>query len=132
MRSGPLHGYAIAQRIHQLSADALRVEEGSLYPALQKILRQGWARAAWGTSETNRRVRFYTLTKDGVKQLEAELRRLRAPDAGHPGRAPAGVMRELLRRLHHLLNRRRFDAELREEMELHRELAARDGGLAAR
>ena len=50
LRSGPLHGYAIAQRIHQLSADALRVEEGSLYPALQKILRKGWARAAWGTS----------------------------------------------------------------------------------
>jgi PadR family transcriptional regulator PadR len=73
LRSGPLHGYAIAQRIHQLSADALRVEEGSLYPALQKILRNGWARAAWGTSDTNRRVRFYTLTKDGVKQLEEAL-----------------------------------------------------------
>jgi transcriptional regulator len=73
LRSGPLHGYAIAQRIHQLSADALRVEEGSLYPALQKVLRNGWARAAWGTSDTNRRVRFYTLTKDGATQLEAEL-----------------------------------------------------------
>lgn len=73
LRSGPLHGYAIAQRIHQLSSDALRVEEGSLYPALQKILRKGWARAAWGTSETSRRVRFYTLTKDGLRQLETEL-----------------------------------------------------------
>jgi PadR family transcriptional regulator, regulatory protein PadR len=73
LRSGPLHGYAIAQRIHQLSADALRVEEGSLYPALQKILRNGWARAAWGTSDTNRRVRFYTLTREGVKQLETEV-----------------------------------------------------------
>lgn len=73
LRAGPLHGYAIAQRIHQLSADALRVEEGSLYPALQKILRRGWAKAAWGTSETNRRVRFYTLTKEGVKQLETEV-----------------------------------------------------------
>jgi transcriptional regulator len=73
LRSGPLHGYAIAQRIHQLSADALRVEEGSLYPALQKVLRNGWARAAWGRSDTSRRVRFYTLTKEGAKQLEAAL-----------------------------------------------------------
>jgi PadR family transcriptional regulator, regulatory protein PadR len=73
LRSGPLHGYAIAQRIHVLSADALRVEEGSLYPALQKILLKGWVSAAWGISETNRKVRFYKLTRDGMKQLEAEL-----------------------------------------------------------
>jgi PadR family transcriptional regulator PadR len=72
LRSGSLHGYAIAQRIHTLSSDALRVEEGSLYPALQKILLKGWVTAAWGTSETNRKVRFYTLTRAGVKQLEAE------------------------------------------------------------
>ena len=72
LRSGPLHGYAIAQRIHHLSADALRVEEGSLYPALQKILLKGWVTATWGTSETNRKVRFYKLTRDGLKQLEAE------------------------------------------------------------
>jgi len=73
LRSGPLHGYAIAQRIHALSADALRVEEGSLYPALQKILLKGWVTASWGVSETNRKVRFYKLTRDGMKQLEAEL-----------------------------------------------------------
>lgn len=73
LRSGPLHGYAIAQRIHVLSSDALRVEEGSLYPALQKILLKGWVSAAWGISETNRKVRFYKLTRDGMKQLEAEL-----------------------------------------------------------
>jgi len=73
LRTGPLHGYAIAQRIHTLSADALRVEEGSLYPALQKILLKGWVSAAWGVSETNRKVRFYKLTRDGMKQLEAEL-----------------------------------------------------------
>lgn len=72
LHSGPLHGYAIAQRIHTLSSEALRVEEGSLYPALQKILRKGWATATWGTSETNRKVRFYKLTRDGMKQLEAE------------------------------------------------------------
>ena len=73
LRSGPIHGYAIAQRIHVLSADALRVEEGSLYPALQKILLKGWVSAAWGISETNRKVRFYKLTRDGMKQLETEL-----------------------------------------------------------
>lgn len=72
LRSGPLHGYAIAQRIHTLSSDALRVEEGSLYPALQRILLKGWVTSAWGTSETGRKVRFYKLTKDGLKQLEAE------------------------------------------------------------
>lgn len=72
LRSGPLHGYAIAQRIHTLSSDALRVEEGSLYPALQKILIKGWVTATWGTSETGRKVRFYKITRDGIKQLEAE------------------------------------------------------------
>jgi PadR family transcriptional regulator PadR len=73
LRAGSLHGYAIAQRIHTLSSDVLRVEEGSLYPALQKILLKGWVTAEWGVSETNRKVRFYRLTKDGRKQLEAEL-----------------------------------------------------------
>ena len=73
LRSGPLHGYAIAQRIHVLSSEVLRVEEGSLYPALQRILLKGFVKAEWGVSETNRRVRFYRLTPAGRKQLEAEL-----------------------------------------------------------
>jgi len=73
LQTGPLHGYAIAQRIHLLSSDELQVEEGSLYPALQRILVKGWAKAEWGTSETNRRVRFYRLTLAGRKQLEAEM-----------------------------------------------------------
>jgi transcriptional regulator len=73
LRSGPLHGYAIAQRIHSLSSEVLRVEEGSLYPALQKILLKGWVTAEWGISETNRKVRFYRLTPGGRKQLEAEM-----------------------------------------------------------
>jgi len=73
LRSGPLHGYAIAQKIHLLSREVLEVEEGSLYPALQKILLKGWASAEWGISETNRKVRFYRLTPAGRKQLEAEL-----------------------------------------------------------
>ncbi len=73
LRSGPLHGYAIAQRIHSLSSEVLRIEEGALYPALQKILLKGWVTAEWGISETNRKVRFYRLTPAGRKQLEAEL-----------------------------------------------------------
>ena len=69
----PLHGYAIAQRIHQLSADELRVEEGSLYPALQKLLVKGWVRAAWRESESGRQVREYRITRSGRRQLEAEM-----------------------------------------------------------
>ena len=73
LRSSSLHGYAIAQRIHVLSSEVLRVEEGALYPALQKILLKGWVTSEWGISETNRKVRFYRLTPAGRKQLEAEL-----------------------------------------------------------
>ena len=73
LQSGPLHGYAIAQRISQLSSDVLRVEEGSLYPALQKMLMKGWVQSEWGLSETKRRVRSYRLTAAGRKQLAAEL-----------------------------------------------------------
>src|SRR5262245_61788870 len=73
LRGGPLHGYAIAQRIHQLSSDALQVEEGSLYPGLQRLLLKGWVRARWTVSDTNRKVREYNLTKAGLAQLEAEV-----------------------------------------------------------
>jgi PadR family transcriptional regulator, regulatory protein PadR len=69
----PLHGYAIAQRIHQLSADELRVEEGALYPALQKLLVKGWVKAAWRQSESGRQVREYRITVSGRRQLEAEV-----------------------------------------------------------
>ncbi len=73
LRSGSLHGYAIAQRIHALSSDVLHVDEGALYPALQRILLKGWVTAEWGISETNRKVRFYLLTPAGRKQLASEL-----------------------------------------------------------
>jgi transcriptional regulator len=69
----PLHGYAMAQRIHQLSADELRVEEGSLYPALQKLLVKGWVKAAWRESESGRKVREYRITAGGRRQLETEI-----------------------------------------------------------
>jgi PadR family transcriptional regulator PadR len=68
----PLHGWAIAQRINQLSQDVLRVHQGSLYPALQRLERAGWIRAEWGASENNRRARFYSLTKAGRRRLERE------------------------------------------------------------
>jgi transcriptional regulator len=69
----PLHGYAIAQRIHQVSAEELRVEEGSLYPALQKLLIKGWVKAAWRESESGRQVREYRITASGRRQLDAEV-----------------------------------------------------------
>ena len=68
----PMHGYAIAQCIHQLSSEELSVEEGSLYPALQKGLANGWLKAEWATSDTGRQVRNYRLTAKGLKQLETE------------------------------------------------------------
>src|ERR1035438_7136927 len=73
LQSSSLHGYAIAQRIHLLSSEVLGVEEGLLYPTLQKMLVKGWATAEWGISETNRKVRFYRLTAAGRAQLKAEM-----------------------------------------------------------
>ena len=73
LQPGALHGYAIAQRIHQLSNELLQVEEGSLYPALQRMLLKGWVQAEWGVSESNRKVRFYRLTATGRKQLQSEI-----------------------------------------------------------
>src|SRR5258708_4470835 len=69
----PLHGYGIALSIKRLSDDVLTVEEGSLYPALQRLLLQGWVKAEWKTTETNRRARFYKLTAAGRRQLGIEL-----------------------------------------------------------
>ena len=70
----PRHGYQIARAIKRLSADALQVEEGALYPALHRLREKGWIRGEWGTSENNRRARFYTLTPEGRGALEAERR----------------------------------------------------------
>jgi PadR family transcriptional regulator PadR len=71
---GALHGYGIAQHIQQLSEDVLQVEEGSLYPALQRMLVKGWVVAEWSQSDNNRRARYYKLTPAGRKQLTLELR----------------------------------------------------------
>jgi len=79
LSTGAMHGYGVGQRIEQLAEDLLRVEEGSLYPALYRLEERGWIRSEWGKSENNRRARFYTLTAAGRRQLgveEANWRRL--------------------------------------------------------
>jgi len=74
-RGGRQHGYAIAQRIHLVTSETLRIEEGSLYPALQRMTASKWLRAEWGTTESGRRARFYTLTPAGRRQLAEEEQR---------------------------------------------------------
>ena len=69
---GPTHGYAIAQRLQQMSRDVLQVQQGSLYPALHRLEKRGWVRAEWAASDTGREARFYTLTRAGRKQLEEQ------------------------------------------------------------
>lgn len=71
---GANHGYGIAQHIHHVSRDALRIGEGSLYPALQRLLLNGWVEAEWGISETKRKARYYKITPAGRKQLAAEVK----------------------------------------------------------
>ena len=72
LRLGRMHGWAISERIHQVSSKVLDVHQGSLYPALHRLERRGWIKARWGVSENNRRAKFYELTASGRKQLEAE------------------------------------------------------------
>jgi transcriptional regulator len=68
----PQHGWAISERVQQISSDALRIQQGSLYPALHRLERRGWIKAHWGVSENNRRAKYYELTKIGRRQLELE------------------------------------------------------------
>lgn len=72
LKTGPMHGYAITRHLKSVSNDFLQVEEGSLYPALHRMERKGWIAASWGLSDSNRRAKFYQLTRDGRKQLKAE------------------------------------------------------------
>ena len=69
---GPLHGYGIARRIEQVSQGALALNQGTIYPALLRLEQKGWIKSTWGTSENNRKARFYSLSRNGRKQLEAE------------------------------------------------------------
>jgi transcriptional regulator len=68
----PQHGWAISERVQQISSDVLRIQQGSLYPALHRLQRRGWIKGSWGTSENNRRAKYYELTAAGRKQLEVE------------------------------------------------------------
>src|ERR1017187_7572443 len=116
---GALHGYAIAQLLRQLSEDILQVEEGSLYPALQRLELNGWIEGEWGVSSNNRRARFYRLTADGRKKLASRQGR-------HRGRDGARVIRRLQRRLRYWLHRAERARLLREEMETHLEMKTRE------
>src|SRR5712664_4938863 len=69
---GPLHGYGIARRIEQVSAEALKINQGTIYASLVRLMQKGWIAGAWGTSENNRKAKFYSITKGGRKQLQAE------------------------------------------------------------
>jgi PadR family transcriptional regulator PadR len=69
---GPQHGWAISERVQQVSDDVLRIQQGSLYPALHRLERRGWVRAQWGVSDNNRKAKYYELTRSGRRQLEAE------------------------------------------------------------
>jgi PadR family transcriptional regulator, regulatory protein PadR len=69
---GPQHGWGISERVQQISSDVLRIQQGSLYPALHRLERKGWIKPRWGTSDNNRRAKFYELTESGHRQLEAE------------------------------------------------------------
>jgi PadR family transcriptional regulator, regulatory protein PadR len=69
---GPQHGWAVSERLQQMSSDVLQIQQGSLYPALHRLERRGWIKARWGTSENNRRAKYYELTKSGYRQLEVE------------------------------------------------------------
>ena len=71
---GPLHGWGISERVQQMSRDVLRIQQGSLYPALHRLERRGWIKARWGTSDQNRRAKYYELTRPGLRQLETQQR----------------------------------------------------------
>lgn len=71
---GPQHGWAVSERLHQISRETLQVPQGSLYPALHRLERRGWITASWGSSDNNRRAKYYELTRAGRKQLEVETR----------------------------------------------------------
>lgn len=72
LAAGPQHGWAISERVQQVSSDVLRIQQGSLYPALHRLERRGWIKAKWGVSDNNRRAKYYDLTRTGKQQLEKE------------------------------------------------------------
>ena len=89
---GPIHGYAIAQRLQQISKEVLQVQQGSLYPALHRLENRGWMKADWRNSETGREAKYYSLTREGTRQLETENAELEPAGRSDPvGDADGGV-----------------------------------------
>lgn len=88
---GPQHGWAISQRIQQISEDALKVNQGSLYPALHRLEEQGWVASEWGTSDSNREAKFYQLTRAGIRQLDVETANWERVSAGIAKVLKAGI-----------------------------------------
>ena len=132
---GPMHGYGITLHIERVSKDALRLEEGSLYPALHRMTQSGWPRSEWRASENNRRARFYSITAAGRRQLadEAELDAIdrgdAAESASHSYRGVSLSKEHLMAwidRLVNLLRGGRLDAEIDEELAFHLESLIRD------
>ena len=125
---GPLHGYGIARRIEQMSANVMRLSQGSIYPALIRLEQRGWIKTKWGVSETNRKVKFYSLTRTGAMQLQVEVASweqtlcARVTRAGGQGMS----LRRLVHRLLALVRRDRLDRELDDEVQAHLELAEQD------
>ena len=124
---GALHGYSIARRIEQMSSN-LRLSQGSIYPALMRLEQQGWITTKWGVSETNRKVKFYSLTRAGARQLHVEVANWEQATA-IVGRILGGqgmTLRRRLARVLALVSKDRLDRELDGEVQAHLELAERD------
>ncbi len=124
---GALHGYGIAQHIQQLSEDVLQVEEGSLYPALQRMLVKGWVVAEWSQSDNNRRARYYKLTPGWTQTTRPRTSRV-WPGNGSDRSRDRSRMKEFFRRLWFLLHRAELERDLEEEMRHHLALGAEDRG----
>ena len=125
---GRMHGYALARRIEQVSGEALQLSQGSIYPALIRLQQEGWIDTTWGVSETNRKVKFYSLTESGRKQVAVEIAHLGEGDGAGcsiPGSRDVTI-HGVFTRLAALIRKRQFEDELEGEIAAHLELAERD------
>ena len=122
---GPLHGFGIARRIEQIADGAFALNQGTIYPALLRLEQKGWITSEWGTSENNRRARFYAITRAGQKAAGRRDRELGAHRGDGQAHARGRIMRAWLARVAGLFRGRGRDAELRQEMDTHLALHGR-------